>query len=289
MVCIMLLIMDKATQNNGRPNTPVLDSHTHAFPDKIAPKAMEVLTAEALWFKIRPHNDGTINGLLESMDKAGIAQSVVCSIATRPEQVEKITDWSAAVASQHGERIIPMASIHPDYGPVEAELERARGLGLRGVKFHPYYMNCAADDERALRIARAAEAAGMALEIHAGYDLAFERNDLASPAAIRRMHEAAPTLRLVAAHLGGWERWDEVIETLAGLPIYFETSYSLDRIAPEMLGRLLERHDWHYLLFGSDAPWNDQSAALDQVRQLKLPPEIERAVLWTNGRRMLGE
>ncbi len=265
----------------------IIDSHVHAFPDQLAPKAMAHLTAEALWFEIRPYYDGTIAGLLQSMDAAGIDKAIVCSIATRPEQVEKITDWSATVARTHGERIFPFVSIHPDYPQVEAELERAAGLGLRGVKFHPYYMNCPADDRRTLRIARAAEALGLALEIHAGYDLAFERNDLASPAAIRRLHEAAPKLALVAAHLGGWERWQEVVDQLVGLPIYFETSYSLSRIEPHLLDALLERHDTCRLLFGSDGPWNDQSAALAEVRALNLPKDVESAVLWKNASRLL--
>lgn len=280
--------MISARSSAYRPGR-VIDAHTHAFPDQLAPKAMARLTEEALWFEIKAHYDGTAGGLLASMDRAGIERSIVCSIATRPEQVEKITEWSAGVARAYDGRLIPFVSIHPDYAEVEAELERARNLGLRGVKFHPYYMNCAADDPRSLRIARTAEALGMAMEIHAGYDLAFERNDLASPAAIRRLHEAAPTLRLVAAHLGGWERWDEVLAELVGLPIYFETSYSLSRINRGKLERVLEGHDGRYLLFGSDGPWNDQAAALEEVLALKLPAELERGMLWENAVRLVGE
>ena len=45
---------------------------------------MKTLLAEAPG--IKAYLDGTIADLLRSMDKAGIEKSVVCCIATRPEQ-----------------------------------------------------------------------------------------------------------------------------------------------------------------------------------------------------------
>jgi hypothetical protein len=106
----------------------VLDSHAHAFPDRIAAGAIEVLTAEALWMPVQAHHDGTVAGLLGCMDDAGIDRVILCSVATRPAQVPKITDWSASIA---GERVIPFASIHPGL--------RARGSRGRagGRAWHP--------------------------------------------------------------------------------------------------------------------------------------------------------
>ena len=82
----------------------IIDFHTHAFPDRVATAAIPALEAEG---NIRAHLDGTVAGLLASMDRAGIDQSVVCSIATRPEQFEPILHWSRAIRS---ERIIPLPS-----------------------------------------------------------------------------------------------------------------------------------------------------------------------------------
>jgi hypothetical protein len=272
----------------GRPKDalgPIIDVHTHAFPDKVAESAIPKLEAGALWFKATASYDGTISGLLRSMDQAGIRKAIVCSIATRPEQVPKITDWCASIVS---ERIVPFASIHPDYPQPEAEVERMARAGVKGLKFHPCYMRCPLDDRRAIRIARAAAAAGLAMIFHAGYDLAFEKDDEASPARVRRLHEAVPDLRLVAAHLGGWERWPESLREVVGLPIFLETSFTIGRCPPDVLLELFERHPAERLLFGTDAPWTVQKDEVAKFLALPIGDDLKRRILWDNAHRFLG-
>jgi hypothetical protein len=262
----------------------VFDVHTHAFPDKLAASAIPKLEAGALWFPCRAYYDGTVGGLVASMDRAGIRRAIVASIATRPEQVPKITDWSASVAS---DRVVPFASIHPDYAQPEAEVERIAAAGLRGIKFHPYYAECPVDDPRVIRIARAAAAAGLAMLFHAGYDLAYEKDECASPRRVRRLHEAVPDLRMVAAHTGGWERWQEVYETLVGLPIYLETSFTLGRCPEELLLKILAKHPPEYLLFGTDGPWTDQREELRKFLALAIDEGLKRRILWENALRLV--
>jgi len=263
----------------------VFDVHTHAFPDEVAARAMPKLTAAGVWFDAAAHHDGTLGGLLASMDRAGIARAVVCSIATRPAQGPKITAWSRSVAS---ERIVPFGSIHPDAPDVEGEAERIAAAGLKGVKFHPHYMRCPIDDPRSVRVARACAGAGLAMVYHTGHDLAFEKDELAPPAGVRRLHEAVPELRLVAAHMGGWQRWDEALEHVAGLPVYLETSMTMGRCPVEVLERLIEAHPPEYLLFGTDAPWADQAEEVSKLRALGLEASLERRVLWENAVALTG-
>jgi hypothetical protein len=272
-------------------NTPtgipaaVFDSHTHAFPDHIAPGAMRSLVEGAKWMPVRTYHDGTLSGLLSSMDRCGIRRAIMCSVATRPTQVPKITDFSASVVS---ERIIPFPSIHPDFPQPEAEVERIASLGLKGLKFHPQYMNCAVDDPRCIRIARAAAGANLAMVIHAGYDLAFDRDDLASPQRIRALHEALPDLRILACHLGGWERWTEALEYIAGQAIYLEPSFCFGQCPNGLLLRIIERHPPQYLLFGSDSPWSDQAGDLEQFLNLPIPHQTKHRALWANAHRFAG-
>lgn len=267
------------------PGMQIIDSHTHAFPDAIAAGAIKTLSDSGRWEKATAFTDGTVKGLLNSMDRAGVHASIVCSIATRPSQVQKITDWSVSIAS---ERIIPFASIHPDYEKPEAECERIASLGLRGIKFHPQYQMCAIDDPRTHRIAKAAAANDLAFTVHGGYDLAFDHSDAASPASIRRLFDAVPRLRLQACHMGGWRRWEESLELLAGLPVYLETSYSLGSCPQELLDRMIEKHPPEYFMWGTDSPWKDQASELALFRTLRLDDRRATLALETNARTLVG-
>jgi len=93
---------------------------------------------------------------------------------------------------------------------------------------------------------------------------------------------------MVAAHLGGWRRWAEVLDTLAGTGVYLDTSYTFG-VAPEgMVREILRRHPPERILFGTDSPWVDQSAALAGARKAIGNPEALRRALGGNAARLLG-
>jgi uncharacterized protein len=263
----------------------ILDGHSHAFPDAIAARAIQTLTAEAKWQPVKAWHDGTVKGLLAAMDDAGIYRTLMCSIATRPAQVRKITDWSAAVTS---DRVAAFASIHPDFAQPEAEVERIASLHLPGLKFHPQYQNCPTDDPRVIRIARAAARHNLALVIHAGYDLGFDRTDIGSPQRVRRLFDAVPGLRLLACHLGGWADWEQSLRHIVGQEIYLETSYCFGQCPADLLRQIVEKHPPEYLMFGTDSPWAQPAAELDQIRALPLGRDTMRLALWDNGCRFAG-
>ena len=149
-------------------------------------------------------------------------------------------------------------------------------------------MNCPTDDPRVLRIARAAAKAGLAMAFHAGFDLAFERTDVASPRRIRNLHEAVPDLRLLACHLGGWECWEESLDEVIGRPIYIETSFCLGQCDLDTLRRIIDKHSPDMLMFGTDSPWASPSADLAMFKALPLSPQALAKGLWENGNRFAG-
>jgi len=262
----------------------VIDAHAHAFPDTIAAHAMRTMCGQGLRCEIRNFHDGTVDGLLASMDRAGIARAFLCGVATKPTQVEKITDWVSRMASP---RIVPFASVHPDYPEPEREIERAVGLGVRGLKFHPQYMACAVDDPRCLRIARAAARAHLPMAFHGGHHPCFPMHDEGSPRRLRRLHELVPDLRIIACHLGGMEDWQGVVDHLVGSDIYLETSFAPAWCPPDVLETILARHDPHRILFGTDAPWTDQTEELARFRRLPLSAEALALALSTNAADLL--
>ena len=70
----------------------VIDFHTHAFPDKIAQKTVDLLKEKS---KTVPFTNGTVGGLSEKARNFGIDLSVVLPVVTNPLSTDKINDFAA--------------------------------------------------------------------------------------------------------------------------------------------------------------------------------------------------
>jgi predicted TIM-barrel fold metal-dependent hydrolase len=260
----------------------IIDFHTHAFPDELAPRAMPQLAAKS---GLKAFTDGTIGSLLRSMDAAGIERSVVACIATRPGQFPSILKWTKAIAS---ERIIPFPSVHPDEPEAAEMIGRVEAEGLKGIKLHPYYQDFLLDEERMFPIYEQLQDSSLILLCHTGFELAYPRVKRCEPARVLKVLESFPGMTVVTSHLGAWQAWEESRDHFMGKPIYMELSFSIDQM-PEALAReLLLNHPKDYLLFGTDSPWAGQKETLDFFLSLDLGAEREAAILYENAERLLG-
>jgi predicted TIM-barrel fold metal-dependent hydrolase len=263
--------------------TNIVDFHTHAFPDKVARNAIPLLEEEG---DVKAKLDGTLRALLGSMDASGIASSVICSIATKPEQFAPILAWSQEIRSP---RILPFPSVHPADPDFREHLRRIKGEGFAGIKMHPYYQSFFLDEERMLPFYQAVAAEKLILVMHTGFDIAFPRDRRANPKEIIFVLERFPDLLLVTTHMGSWQVWDEVEEHLLGKPIYMDISFSLDYMESERARRMIAAHPPGYVLFGSDSPWDDQQKCLSQLRTLGLAPELLTGIMGGNAARLIAK
>jgi predicted TIM-barrel fold metal-dependent hydrolase len=260
----------------------IIDFHAHAFPDALAGRAVSLLEHGG---GVRAMLDGRVSSLLGSMDAAGIEISVVCSIATKPEQFEPILAWSRQVASP---RIVPLASIHPrDPDPV-GKAHRVAEAGIAGIKMHPYYQGFDLDDVALVPLFRALDQLGLLLVCHTGFDFAFPRERKGDPVRIVRVLDRVPTLKLIASHMGAWDDWDEVEQHLIGKPITLDVSLSLDLLGRERARAMLLAHPPDRVLFGTDSPWASQRETVGATRALGLGADREEALFWRNGMTLLG-
>jgi len=261
----------------------IIDFHTHAFPDAIAERAIPALEQES---SVKAILDGKIGSLLAAMDAAGIAQSVVCSIATRPEQFAPIVQWSRQIASP---RLLPFPSIHPDDPDAAERVREVHAAGFLGLKLHPYYQTFAIDEPRLYPLYEAIAQCGLVCLMHAGFDPAFPREDrCAEPVRIRRVLEAFPALKLVAAHMGAWDDWDEVRAHLLGKPVYMDIAFLLETMPRAQARAFLLEHPGEYVLFGTDSPWTDPRDVIANVRALELGPRLEEMIFYKNAEALLG-
>jgi len=261
----------------------IIDFHTHIYPE---PSAAKTLTAVQSRAGISSFSDGTLRGLLKSMDKAGIALSVVCSVATKPEMVESTHQWFESIQNS---RILPFATMHPDLPAVPEEVLALQKMGFKGFKVHPDYQGFFVDDRRVYPFYEAAEAAGMIILFHSGLDRGLPRPIHSTPERLAKVHRDFPSLRMVAAHMGGEAVFDETERYLLGRDIFMDTSFVLRIMPPTLLERFMRKHPVERILFGSDSPWTDQSEELSFLMKLPFLSEQEKKkITGKNAAELLG-
>ena len=230
----------------------LIDFHTHAFPDRLASRALAVLSKD---IASAPLSDGTADGLIRFMDRSCVDRSVVCNIATNPRQTENVNRFAAETLSAHGSRLTPLGSVTPLNGDPLSVLDAIRKAGLPGIKIHPDYMKCEIDDPLFDGIFDACASLGLFIVTHAGFDVYSPDKVWAGPDRILRRLERSPRTALIAAHYGGNMMWDEVEEKLCGRELYIDTSLGgMTKLEPAQAARILSKHDPERILFGSDFP-----------------------------------
>ncbi len=271
----------------------VIDFHTHAFPDKIAEKTIQMLSQKA---GIPAHSDGSVQGLCGVLQAAGISLGVVLPVLTRPEQFASVTRFAlelnqkAALESVNGggTRLLSFGGIHPDTADYKGELKELSDSGFLGIKLHPDYQGVFFDDVRYLRIIEYAAQLGLIVITHAGIDIGFPEPVHCTPErALRVLREIKPD-KLVLAHCGGFGLWEEVLETLAGESVYLDTAYSMGHIPQELFLKLCRTHGTEKLLFATDCPWGNPARDLETFLSMPLEKEEQDLILYQNAERLLG-
>jgi predicted TIM-barrel fold metal-dependent hydrolase len=264
-------------------STVIIDIHTHIYPDHLASGTVKRICERS---SIRAYTDGTLRGLLGSMETAGIDLSVVSNVATRPEQVSAIHEWLLGLGE---ERILPLATMHPDLPAGEMPVRLLKEKGIRGFKVHPDYQDFFVDEKRMYPFYEMAQAAGMFVLFHAGVDRGLPDPIHATPERLARVRRDFRDLIMIAAHMGGESVYEETEQHLLGEEIYLDTSFVLQRMPFSILERFFGRHPLDRFLFGTDSPWTDQGDDLEFFLSVPfLSGEGKEKIVGTNAARLLG-
>ncbi|HML46292.1 MAG TPA: amidohydrolase family protein [Clostridia bacterium] len=258
----------------------IVDIHTHVFPDKIAERASEGI---ASFYDIPVLYDGTLSTLLEQGGRAGVTHYVLHAVATNPNQAGRINDFLAQAVAGRPDRLTGFAGIHPAMESPIAEMERARRLGLRGIKLHPDIQQFFVDDARMFPLYEAM-GSDMILLTHAG----DHRYDYSSPARLRRVRDLFPRLTMICAHLGGWSVWEDAREMLCGQNVYVDSSSALFWLGPKRALELIRSYGADRVLFGTDYPVWDAQGELERLDALGLTEDERSAILYANAAKLLG-
>ncbi len=253
----------------------ICDAHGHIFPEKIAGKAVSAI---GKFYGIEMEAEGGVaKAILESGSKIGVTNYLVCSTATTTHQVESINQFIVEKCKKHKE-FVGFGTLHPDYEDIEGQVNYCIENGLKGIKLHPDFQQFDIDDKKAFKIYEATEGK-LPILFHTGDN----RYDFSSPVRLKNITENFPRQIMFAAHFGGYRRWDDALECLAGLEnVYYDTSSSLPFISQEFAKELISAFGTDRLFFGSDFPMWNHTDELERFMNLGLSPEVNRKLLSDN-------
>jgi uncharacterized protein len=264
----------------------IIDAHTHIFPDSVASRALQTVIGNT---KGRLHAcaDGTYNGLLASMDAAGVDFSVVLTVATSPGQSVGILQWIKEVAFS-SPRILFFGSVHPDEPDFRDRIREMKAFGLQGIKFHPGYQGFPVNSIEAYAVYEEAVKQDLVMYFHGGYDPSLPGCDYTSVERFSAFLKDFEGSKIVLAHGGGYEEWGKVLDLLGDKECYFDIAFVLEKMKLCKDARELYRQNEDYFVFGSDSPWRDQKKYVELIRDSEtLNREQKEKLFFRNVRKLI--
>ncbi len=263
----------------------LIDFHTHAFPDKIAVRALSSLSPRV---NSLPLTDGSVSGLLARMNEWGVERSVVCNIATNPRQTVKVNNFAMDTNSLYGDCLTALGSIHPGYEDIPGELQRIADAEIPGIKIHPEYMGHNIDDPAFDCIFDIAAGLDLFVITHAGFDAYSPSRVFANPDAILRRMRRSPKTKFVCAHWGANMMWQETFDKLLGKNIWIDTSLCVfSALDKNFAVKMLNKHDSNRILFASDCPWDSAAKTFAYIDSLPLSDDFKDKIYYANAESLL--
>ncbi len=261
----------------------IIDFHTHIFPEKIAATAISKLESSA---DVKAHTNGTLTGLLSSMEESGVDYSVILPVVTATKQFASINRYACEIKEM--DHIISFGGIHPDTEDYKSDLNTIKDYGLKGIKIHPEYQSTYIDDIKYLRILDYASELGLIISVHAGFDGAYPQERHCTPERIANALTQVHPEKLVLAHMGGLMMWDEVERYIVGQAVYLDASFSIGEMSDEQFERIAKNHGIDKILFATDSPWGGQKEMLKHFDGMNFSENEKNMILSENAIKLLG-
>lgn len=268
----------------------LIDFHAHVFPDSVAGKAIASLKKglyekQGKDYPALTYADGTVNGLLNSMEENNVNLSIAMPVVTSAKQTDSINRFAQSIT---GNKIISFAGIFPLSDDWEIKMEEIKKNGFMGIKLHSEFQQLYLDSVRAVDILRKARDLGLIVMLHAGEDPGVICPDYSSPRRIAEALAEVSGVKLIAAHMGGWGAWDEVEKYLVGKDVYFDISMVSGFLPAEQCKRIIKNHGSGKILFGTDSPWQKPSDVVEYLESMNLSADEFADITYKNALKLLG-
>lgn len=280
--------------------TRIIDAHTHILGPAIAASRVDLCEAE-LWFgECYSHPKSrivTAEQLIESMDIAGVTQSVVTGFAFADQnRCAASNDYIIEAVRRYPDRLIGLAAVQPlakDAAIYEAE--RCLNVGLRGLgELLPDGQQFDVADKALLEpLATLLLAHNAVLMLHSSEPMGhlYPGKGRTFPEKILSLATNFPQLKVIAAHWGGglpfYELMPEVKAALTN--VYYDSAATTYLYSFNIFKAVRDTAGLSKILFASDYPLLGQARLLSRIRTETGLTEAElNAVLGENAARLFG-
>ncbi len=253
----------------------IIDAHTHVFPAKIAEKASNAIGD---FYKAPMEYNGSSDELIKSGSKIGVSKYLICSAATTADQTTHINNFIISECESHNE-FIGFGTLHPHFDDLENETKKIVDNNLKGIKLHPDFQKFDIDDNVAYNIYELAQAYDLPILFHTGDD----RYEYSRPHKLLQIIKDFPKIKIIAAHFGGYQCWQEAINTIAKKEnVMFDTSSTIGFVPIEYAKKIANKFDKERLFFGTDFPMWNHETELNRFFKLGFSYEDNQKILSKN-------
>lgn len=276
---------------------PVIDCHTHFFPQKLQAAIVHWFETHAWPIQYTDYEDN----LVQTLKSLGVTRAVSLHYPHKPGMARALNAFARELASRHADFLIPFGSVHPDDTDARAILDECLGLDrFKGIKIHCHVQKVAPDDSRLIPVFEACRDHKAVLLIHCGTGPNFKDRpvngygyDVATVSGIapfQRVLEKYSDVKIIVPHLG-FEEIEAFLKILPAHPnLYLDTAMAIGKYFPNQVDPNWFLKYANRILFGTDFPiipydWNRE---LNTLLTMGLPEQALRAILHDNAAKLLG-
>lgn len=257
----------------------IIDIHTHIYPDGIARKATD--SVKNFYGIGNGTMDGTERMLLSRGKAAGIEQFVILPVAIRPDRVQNINHFILQKAKEN-HCLIPFGTVHAAMDHLTDEAERLIVSGVKGIKLHPDSQGFSVDDQRLFPLYEIIRGRIPVL-LHMG----DKQHNYSHPIRLRKILDLFPGLDAIAAHFGGYGRYEASQELLLDTNCIMDISSSMMFMEPGIPEKYINVYGAERVAFGTDYPMFDPVDEVERFMRLRLTDEQKEQIAHKTAERIL--
>jgi hypothetical protein len=276
----------------------IIDFHTHVFSSRISQDRQRYIDRDPLFAVLYSSKEAklaTAEELIDSMDKAGIALSIVLNIGwNNHELCRETNDYILESIARHPGRLIGFCTVQPGSPHAIEEIGRCARAGAKGIgEMRPDIQSFDFTDEELMTpFINALRKHSLILLTHAsepvGHD--YRGKGAVTPEVLYPFATRYGEVPLVCAHWGGglpfYALMPEVKKALQN--VYFDTAASPFLYSPRIYRQVADLVGADKILFGTDYPLLSPARLLKEIETTDLTGAEKTQILSANASRLLG-